>query len=82
MVSAWEEWKKKNAEKQRQGRVSPVDFLNPDTDYADQKTSDERYQTCLDCEELVPVTHQCRKCGCFMRAKTKLLHAVCPLAKW
>jgi len=82
MASAWEEWKKRNLERQQQGIVSPMDFLNPHTEYVDQQLADERYQECLSCDQLIPVTHQCKKCGCFMRQKTKLLNAVCPIGKW
>ena len=28
------------------------------------------------------ITQQCKKCGCFMKIKTKLKNATCPLQKW
>ena len=81
MVSPWEEWKKKNAHKQKQGIVSPIDFLNPTTEYASEEEADRRFTICKECPKLT-VTKQCSECGCFMVAKTKLLHADCPLDKW
>lgn len=81
MTSAWQQWKEKNAAKQRQGIVSPIDFINPTTEYASEEEKDRRYSICEDCPHLT-ITKQCTKCGCFMPAKTKLLHATCPLDKW
>jgi hypothetical protein len=42
----------------------------------------ERYEICKGCPELIQTTKTCKKCGCFMAAKTKLPHASCPLGKW
>lgn len=81
MGAAWEEWKKKNAAKQRQGIVSPIDFINPQTEYISEEEKNKRYSICESCPELM-ITKQCKQCGCFMPAKTKLLYAVCPLQKW
>jgi len=73
--SAWEKYKEKNG-------VTPLDMLNPKT----IKTSDEkqkaRFSLCLSCENLTKHTHQCKLCGCFMSAKTKLEDAKCPIGKW
>jgi len=82
METPWEQWKRKNAERQESGKVSPLDFANPDTEYASENLADARMQACLDCPKLLRATHQCRECGCFMKIKTKLLHATCPLDKW
>lgn len=81
MGTAWEEWKKKNAAKQKQGIVSPIDFINPATEYASDEEKDRRYSICEECPHLT-ATKRCEKCGCFMVAKTKLLHATCPENKW
>ncbi len=81
MSSAWETWKKKNGEKQKQGFVSPTAFLNPNTEYTSDEEKDKRYAICQQCPHLT-VTKQCTKCGCIMPAKTKLLHATCPIGKW
>jgi hypothetical protein len=36
---------------------------------------------CQDCPHLT-AAKTCTRCGCFMPAKTKLLHAECPIKKW
>jgi hypothetical protein len=55
--------------------VKPWDFLNPNTEYADEATSKERYSICKGCPEFINLSKQCKKCGCFMSAKTKLAAA-------
>lgn len=81
MTSPWQEWKKKNAERQATGVVRPWDFVNPDTEYVDKEKEEQRYALCEGCPNLLS-TKQCSQCGCFMPAKTKLLHANCPIGKW
>lgn len=73
--SKWELYKEKNG-------VTPLDLLNPKTIKADASTAESRMAICLMCPEIVPVTHQCKQCGCFMKAKTRLESAKCPLSKW
>jgi len=81
MTSPWQEWKKRNAERQARGEVSPVDFLNPETDYAPVDEIRRRYSMCEECEHFMK-TKQCSECGCFMPLKTRLLNAKCPVGKW
>lgn len=80
-MTPWQEWKKNNTDKQLAGRVSPVDFLNPNTQYANSSIKEERISICEGCPHYL-VSKQCAKCGCFMPAKTGLLHASCPIGKW
>ena len=80
-MNPWETWKKENAAKQSRGITSPLDFVNPTTEYAHEQLSHTRYAICNDCPKLM-VTKQCSECLCFMPAKTKLKNAVCPLGKW
>jgi len=42
----------------------------------------KRLAICKACPEFIAATSQCRKCGCFMSAKTKLKVASCPINKW
>ena len=42
----------------------------------------ERAKICNECEHLNKVLGQCRKCGCWMPAKTRLNWAECPIGKW
>ena len=75
MKSRWEQYKEKNG-------VTPLDLLNPNTKPATEESSNERYEICLSCPELINISKQCKKCGCFMSIKTKLESAKCPLGKW
>ena len=43
---------------------------------------DRRYDIWLGCEHFFNPTGTCKKCGCFMRVKTKLKRATCPVGKW
>lgn len=40
-----------------------------------------RYNICLKCEYFTP-KKRCRKCGCFMKIKTRSTKAKCPLKYW
>ena len=68
--------------KQSLGETRPWDLLKSDTKYVDDEIQQFRFNVCLQCPELISLTKQCKKCGCFMSAKTKLEKAVCPLGKW
>lgn len=81
MTNPWQEWKKKNAERQEAEGVRPWDFINPDTEYVDDFDQEYRYSICKECPHLT-AAKTCTRCGCFMPAKTKLLHAECPIKKW
>jgi hypothetical protein len=69
-------------ENNKNSSVSPMDMLNPNAQWAEKELSEERYSICNACPELIKLTKQCKKCGCFMAAKTKLQLATCPLGKW
>jgi hypothetical protein len=75
-LSAWEKYK------QNLGDTRPWDMLNPSENYGSEQLATERYSICLACPELISLTKQCKKCGCFMAAKTKLEKASCPIGKW
>lgn len=72
----WEQWK------ENLGETRPWDLVNPKTKYVPKEIAQARYDICKVCPELIQTTKQCKKCGCFMRAKTTLAHAECPLHKW
>ena len=42
---------------------------------------DHRWALCQACPELTPA-NRCKKCGCFMKVKTKIKAAKCPIGKW
>ena len=48
----------------------------------DQDIIDRRWAECQGCEHLVKPTNSCRKCGCFMKVKTRVATARCPIGKW
>jgi hypothetical protein len=60
----------------------PWDFLNPNTKYVSDQEADRRFDICNWCPKYITLTGTCKECGCFMKLKTKLEHATCPLNKW
>ena len=48
----------------------------------DQDIIDRRWAECQNCEHLIKATNQCKKCGCFMKLKTRVATASCPVGKW
>ena len=48
----------------------------------DQDIIDKRWAECEKCEFLLKPTNNCEKCGCFMKVKTKVATAACPIGKW
>ena len=45
--------------------------------FTDKETVDKRWDICSKCEHLTKLTKQCKKCGCFMKLKTKLKNVTC-----
>ncbi len=75
-INIWDKYKK------NLGETRPWDLVNPNTEWATEDVANQRFDICKQCPELIGLTKQCKKCGCFMAAKTKLSHATCPLGKW
>jgi len=63
-------------------RVTPLDLINPKSERSTDEKALARLEICKQCPELISLTNQCKKCGCFMNLKTKLEKATCPLGKW
>jgi hypothetical protein len=61
--------------------VKPWDMINGAPRASKEETA-RRFAICQECPEIVELTSTCKKCGCFMYAKTKLKDATCPLGKW
>lgn len=74
-LSKWQQYKEKNG-------VTVLDLFNPNAEKSKEEDSNARYDICKSCPELIKLTKQCKKCGCFMVAKTKLENATCPIGKW
>lgn len=75
-MSKWEEWK------ESLGETRPWHLLDHSKLVEDKSISSDRLAICKTCPELIKLTTQCKKCGCFMAAKTKIQEAVCPIGKW
>lgn len=87
--SEWQKWKEKNSnidpkevEGTKKELVKPWDVLNPNTEWLSEEESGKRFDICKSCPELIKLTKQCKKCGCFMAVKTKMQAATCPIGKW
>ena len=42
----------------------------------------QRLELCRFCDKFDSKTERCKECGCFMKTKTQLAAASCPLGKW
>ena len=62
--------------------VSPWDLFKKSQPRSIEGVREARISICEGCEYFFKVTRQCKKCACFMDAKTKLRYAECPLGKW
>ena len=62
--------------------VKPWDLINPNQPRAGEVVSGMRFDICKGCDFFRPKTQTCQKCGCFMKAKSMLLNAKCPIGKW
>lgn len=49
---------------------------------ADAEVRSTRLNICNSCEFLFEPTGSCTKCGCFVKAKTWVHKAKCPVGKW
>jgi hypothetical protein len=63
-------------------KARPWDIFNKNIEKVMGPEQEKRFALCLQCPELIKATSQCKKCGCFMKAKVSLPHAECPLGKW
>lgn len=75
MSSAWQEYK------QKLGSSRPWHLLDKDN-HVNEEIAKNRFTICEKCPELIPLTKQCKQCGCFMVVKVKIKQAECPLKKW
>lgn len=64
------------------GDVVFTDLFNPGEERSDKQLIESRLEICNNCEWLDKRLTRCRQCGCFMKLKTTLRRAECPLHKW
>ena len=62
--------------------VKFTDLFNPKAPRSDEELIKDRLDICNTCPMLNKKLMQCKKCGCFMKLKTTLKGAKCPLGKW
>lgn len=62
--------------------VKPWDLLNPNKPRSGKELAEYRLEICKTCEFFRERTQTCKKCGCFMKLKTHLEDASCPIKKW
>ena len=74
-LSPYQKWK------QSLGDSRPWHLLAEDAKVSDE-IQKERFDICQSCPVLIKATSQCKKCGCFMKLKTTLKMAACPIGKW
>lgn len=72
--------KEKAAEISENSKNAFVEKLN--IKFIEEEARDQRLAICLSCENHFAKTGQCTKCGCFVKAKTWLKNASCPINKW
>lgn len=58
------------------------DLFDPSQPRSDEELIQSRLEICNQCEWLHKGLMKCRKCGCFMKLKTTLKQAKCPLERW
>lgn len=49
--------------------------------FATEDLQQARMSICENCPELINLT-RCKKCGCYMKLKVRILWAKCPMDKW
>ena len=62
--------------------VKVWDMLNPNIQKLSKEQAAPRMTICQECEFFISATASCKKCGCFMKMKTRLPLAKCPVHKW
>ncbi len=49
---------------------------------ASEEASYARMELCYSCDFLDKESVKCKRCGCFMKIKTRLESSKCPISKW
>jgi len=62
--------------------VKFTDLFDPKQPRSDKDIIEERLEICKACPHLNQLVMKCKKCGCFMKLKTTLENAYCPVGKW
>lgn len=62
--------------------VTFLSLFDPREPRSDSEVIQDRLDICLQCPHLNKKYVKCNKCGCFMKLKTTLQDAHCPIGKW
>lgn len=62
--------------------VKFTDLFDPNQPRSDQELIESRLKICNGCAAFRKHTQRCSKCGCFMKLKSTLRQAKCPIGKW
>lgn len=62
--------------------TKPWDILNPNEPKSQEDEYNRRMSICEECPFFLKAAAQCKKCGCFMKLKSRLDKAHCPIGKW
>lgn len=58
------------------------DVLNGEEVKASDEEQNKRLEVCSGCPHFIKDDKRCNECGCFMKIKSHLKSAKCPLGKW
>ena len=64
------------------GDVEFTDLFDPNQPRSGKDLIEYRLAICNECPFFNKISKQCRKCGCFMKLKSTLKQASCPVGKW
>jgi hypothetical protein len=64
------------------GEVEFLDLFDPRQPRSDKDLIEYRLSICNQCPALNKNLMKCKKCGCYMKLKSTLKQASCPLGKW
>lgn len=59
-----------------------IDLFDPRAPRSDSELIEARLAICNECPWLDKRLVKCRKCGCFMKLKSTLKQASCPIGHW
>lgn len=62
-----------------QKRIAEIKEIVADPSTVPDEIAKQRLTICESCEQLNKALYTCKRCGCFMKLKTKLAVAECPL---
>lgn len=62
--------------------VKFTDLFDPNQPRSNRELIEFRLKICNECEWFKKSLAKCRKCGCFMKLKTTLQEAKCPIERW